>query len=317
MIEGNFLYADKTEYIFNLLDVDKFNCCFLSRPRRFGKTLLIKTIDALFQGERKLFEGLWIDGSDYKFEKYPVLNFNMAYYEISTSDDLISIIKRRLIKHAEKMKVELTSGYSFGEMFGEMFGELLEGVYAKFDVGVVILVDESDAPMADHISDMELALANRDVLRGFFRCIKQNIDYIHLAFVTGITRFAMTTLDSGSNNFVDISLLPEYAGICGFTPSELDTCFEDRLEVTLDSLKDDGGLPQGVGVDDLKAEILKWFDGYNWLGNERVINPYSILHFLRKKKFASYWISTGRPSHLSALVRACQGKSAGLHSIVS
>jgi hypothetical protein len=113
----------------------------------------------------------------------------------------------------------------------------------------------------------------------------------------------MTSLDSGPNNFMDISLLPEYAGICGFTRTELNTCFEDRFEETLEILKPQGGLNQSADIDDLKAEILKWYDGYNWLGNEHVLNPYSILNFFRKKEFASYWPTTGCPSHLSALIR--------------
>ncbi|MDR1080903.1 MAG: ATP-binding protein, partial [Deltaproteobacteria bacterium] len=276
-----------------------YNCCFLSRPRRFGKTLFLKTIDSLFQGDRKLFEGLWIGKSDYRFEKHPVLNFNMAYDDVSASDDLVIRIKRSLIKQADKAGVRLTSDCSIGEMFED----LLEGIHEKRGGGAVVLVDEYDAPVTDHISDKELALANRKILHDFYRSMKNNIDYIHFAFVTGITRFAMTSLDSGPNNFKDISLSPEFSGICGFTPSELDSCFQDRFEETLDILKDKCELPQSADIDDLKVEILKWYDGYNWLGNEHVLNPYSILNFFDEKEFDSFWPSTGRPSHLSALIR--------------
>jgi hypothetical protein len=200
--EGNILYADKTEYIHKMLNTSK--CCFLSRPRRFGKTLLLDTIDALFQGDRTLFEGLWIGQSDYQFEPHPVLNFNMSYDELSTRDDLVSWIKWDLMRHAQKEGVKLKSDFTPRQMFEV----LLEGIYAKYDVRAVILVDEYDAPVTDHISDMKLAVANRNVLHDFYRAIKKNINYIHFAFVAGITRFALTAMDSGPNNFKDISLLP-------------------------------------------------------------------------------------------------------------
>jgi hypothetical protein len=298
IIRENFVYADKTEYIYKLLKVDRFKSCFLSRPRRFGKTLLLKTIKALFQDDRKLFEGLLIDKSDYKFERHPVLNFNMAYAKIRTPDDLISNIEDDLWEMAAEHSVTVTSN-----SYGRMMEQLLKALSKKHGVGTVILVDEYDAPMTKHLSDVKLAEANRDVLHDFYQSIKTNVDYIHFAFVTGITRFAMTSLDSGPNNFKDISLLPEYAGICGFTPCELKTCFEDRFEVTLDALKDKGELQQNAGVDDLRAKILEWYDGYSWLGIDHVLNPYSILNFFEEKEFKSYWPSTGRPSHLSSLIR--------------
>jgi hypothetical protein len=299
IIHENFVYADKTEFIYKILKVNKFKSCFLSRPRRFGKTLLLDTIDSLFQGERNLFDGLWIGKSEYKFERHPVLNFNMAYSEIAVKGDLISRIKRSLERHAKKEGVQFTSSDSSGQMLED----LLEGIYEKRGARAVILVDEYDAPVADHVYDKDLALANRNVLHDFYRSMKQNIKYIHFAFITGITRFAMTSMDSGPNNFKDISLLPEYAGICGFTPSELDNCFENRFEETLESLKTKGGIPKNADVDDLKAEILKLYDGYNWLGDEHVFNPYSILNFFDEKEFKSYWPLTGRPSHLSSLIR--------------
>ncbi|MDR1081373.1 MAG: ATP-binding protein [Deltaproteobacteria bacterium] len=296
--QGNFLYADKTEFIYNALEIFKYKSCFLSRPRRFGKTLLLKTIDSLFQGDRKLFEGLWIDKSDYQFKKHPVLNFNMAYADIRTPDDLIGNIEDDLREMASEQSVTVTSN-----SYGRMMEQLLKSLSKKYGIGAVILVDEYDAPVTRHISDRKLCEANRDVLHEFYQSMKTNLDYIHFAFVTGITRFAMTSMDSGPNNFMDISLLPEFAGICGFTPSELDSCFKERFEETLEGLKDKGELPQSADVDDMRAEILKWYDGYNWLGSEHVLNPYSILHFFHKKKFGSYWPSSGRPSHLSALLK--------------
>ncbi|MDR1166248.1 MAG: ATP-binding protein [Deltaproteobacteria bacterium] len=298
IIQRNQLYADKTKYIYEMLKAS--DCCFLSRPRRFGKTLLLKTISELFQGDREFFKDLWIGAqSDYGFERRPVLTFNMAYANFQTRDELVSEIKWSLRKQAAKHGVLLNLERSYGGMMED----LLEGVSEKHGVESVILVDEYDAPVTDHISDRDLALACRDVLRDFYRAIKTNIDYVRFAFVTGITRFALSDVDSGANNFLDISLNEKFAGICGFTRHEIDVLFEDRFEATLEILKAKGELPPGADVDDLKAKILEWYDGYNWLGEERVLNPYSILKFFLEKHLGSYWPSTGRPSHLSALIR--------------
>jgi hypothetical protein len=181
--------------------------------------------------------------------------------------------------------------------------DLLEGIHEKHGVGAVILVDEYDAPVTDHISDRNLALACRNVLHDFYRSIKKNIEHVSFAFVTGITRFAMTSLDSGANMFKDISIDERYAGICGFTSREIDVLFEDRFGATLDNMKKKGKFPPNADVDDLKTQIKLWYDGYNWLGDERVFNPYSILNFFDEKKFRSFWPLTGRPSHLNVLVR--------------
>ncbi|MDR1314700.1 MAG: AAA family ATPase, partial [Deltaproteobacteria bacterium] len=273
IILGNQLYADKTKYIHDMLN--RFKCCFLSRPRRFGKTLLLNTISELFQGDRELFKDLWIGAqSGYGFPRHPVLKFNMAYAKITTPDDLSGKIERDLKEMGADHGVEINR-----DSYDEILGQLLKGLAKKHGAGAVILVDEYDAPVTDHISDGNLALACRNVLHGFYRSIKTNIEHVRFAFVTGITRFAMTSLDSGANNFKDISIDERYAGICGFTRREIDALFEDRFEATLETLKARGNIPPSAGVDDLKAQILLWYDGYNWLGNERVFNPYSILNF--------------------------------------
>ncbi|MDR1039015.1 MAG: AAA family ATPase, partial [Deltaproteobacteria bacterium] len=216
IIRGNYLYSDKTEYIHNM--INSYTCCFLSRPRRFGKTLLLDTVDELFRGDRELFEGLWIDtDSSYEFARHPVLRFNMAYPEISTRKDLKYRIERDLRRAAETEDVKI-----IGPSYDEMLEELLEGLFKKYKVGAVVLIDEYDAPVAGHISDRKLAEDCSNVLHGFYTSLKKNIRFIRFALVTGITRFAMTALDSGPNNFMDISLDPDFSGICGFPVSELE-----------------------------------------------------------------------------------------------
>jgi hypothetical protein len=296
--EGNFIYADKTGYIHDILKDGPSSCCFLSRPRRFGKTLLLGTIQELFQGDRELFRGLKIDQCGYKFERHPVLKFDMSYAAIYSKDDLIDNIKDDFTRFAKDFEVTLDTA-----VFGMMLQHLLIGICTKHGAPAVILVDEYDAPLTDNIMDRELAMGIRKVLHDFYRTIKTNIEYIRLAFVTGITRFAMTALDSGPNNFVDISLSPDFSGICGFTDIEIDEIFNDRYAETLDVLKHEGRIDQDDDITKMKEKIIKYYDGYNWLGKKRVMNPFSLLNFFAKKKFDTYWPLSGQPSHLSALAR--------------
>jgi hypothetical protein len=297
--QDNLIYADKTEYIYKILNgKPTINCCFLSRPRRFGKTLLLDTIHELFQGDRELFKGLWIDKSDYKFERHPVLKFNMAYSQVSNKDDLINRIRNNLRKMAYDVGVTF-----FADSYGEMLGELIEGMYKKQGAEVVILVDEYDAPLTANILDPDIAPGIRKVLHDFYVALKTNIKFIRLAFVTGITRFAMTALDSGPNNFTDISLRPEFGGICGFTEDDMDTIFGDRYEDTLRGLKDNKEIVWNAKRKGLKNKIRNYYDGYNWLGPDNVLNPYSLLRFFTSLKFEPHWPLSGQPSHLSALVR--------------
>jgi hypothetical protein len=222
----------------------------------------------------------------------------MTYAEIYTANDLVYRIKRELCKAAnlEGITISVNS-------FDEMLSELLDGLYKKHRVGAVVLIDECDAPVTRHISDRNLASDCRDVLHDFYTAIKTNLDNIRFALVTGITRLAMTSLDSGPNNFKDISLSPDFAGICGFTISDLDTLFKDRYDETLERLKANKKIACNARYPGLKAKILQWYDGYNWLGKEHVLNPYSILNFFDEKKLETYWPSSGKPSHLSALAR--------------
>ncbi|MDR1038737.1 MAG: AAA family ATPase [Deltaproteobacteria bacterium] len=297
IIQGNLLYADKTKYIHSLIKGPK--SCFLSRPRRFGKTLLLDTLEELFLGSRELFKGLKIYGkNDCPSETHPILRLNMAYDPISAKEDLMQWIGWDLCRMAKKENVKIIT-----KSYNAMLEELLDGLSQKYGKGVVVLIDEYDAPVAGHISNRKLASDNRDVLYGFYMSIKKNLKYIRFVFVTGVTRFTMTALDSGPNNFVDISLNPNYAGICGFTLSEFNRLFFGRLNGTLSSLKAKGKIDLDTDREALKAKILEWYDGYNWLGSQPVLNPYSILNFFNENRFGDYWPSLGIPTHLSDQVR--------------
>jgi hypothetical protein len=271
----------------------------LSRPRRFGKTLLLDTIRELFQGDRELFKGLWIDKSDYNFERHPVLKFYMATYtNLERNDNLIGMIETDLKSFAKQHKIKFFSNY-----ISKMFEELLEDLSNKYGAGVVLLVDEYDAPVTRYILNQDIARKNLDDLHDFYSILKASIQYVRLAFVTGITRFAMTDLDSGPNNFTDISLMPEFGRICGFTEDDMDTVFGDRYEDTLRGLKVNKEIAWNAKRKGLKNKILNYYDGYNWLGPDNVLNPYSLLRFFSSHIFEPHWPLSGKPTHLSALVR--------------
>ncbi|MDR1036856.1 MAG: AAA family ATPase [Deltaproteobacteria bacterium] len=284
IIQRNYLYVDKTKFIYDILNGYGYQSCFLSRPRRFGKTLLLDTMSELFQGNRDLFKGLWIDKSDYQFEKHPVLFLDMSYDDISSSEDLKNNIKDDLEEFADEHDIKLAK-----KSCGRMLKQLLKKLYKKNKVGTVILVDEYDSPVTRYLSNLDLAIDNRQVLHDFYLSMKKNNRYVHFAFVTGISRFGLTSLDSGANNFKDISLMPEFAAICGFTSDELISFFSNRFTDTLTNLKSNKSIAWNAGHKALMAKIHQWYDGYNWLGPDHVYNPFSIINFFdEKNNFARF-----------------------------
>ncbi|MDR2459200.1 MAG: AAA family ATPase [Deltaproteobacteria bacterium] len=295
----NYLYADKTSYIYDLVQDGK-KSYFLSRPRRFGKTLLLQTLKELFAGNRELFKGLWIDKSDYTFPKHPVL-----FLTLSTNTDTPELFEEGLLSKlsaiAKKANLEIKekSPYLY---FGSLIGALRE----KYNSKVAILIDEYDAPVTRNMGDLNVAQANAQILHNFFSVLKETevTEDVRFTFVTGITRYALTSMDSGPNHLFDISLDPKYAGICGFTLDEFDSLFADRMEHTLEALKEARYMKPEAKVSDLKKRIYKWYNGYNWGGDVRVLNPFTILYFFDKSKFDSYWYQSGRPGHLTPLIQA-------------
>jgi hypothetical protein len=276
IIGQNLLYADKTRYIYDLLKGPK-KSFFLSRPRRFGKTLLLRTINELFAGNPELFKDLWIGRSDYTFPEHPVLSLSL-----SMSSANPEILKTNLLSDLRSIAqgahvTEKVIGDSPDIYFGNLIRALSEDPKTKTATKnkVVLLIDEYDAPVTRNMANLVVAEANAEILRDFFAALKKpNVSpYIRFTLVTGITRYALTSMDSSANHLNDISLEPEYAGLCGFTLEEFDALFADRLEAALSSLKDKGAMEPDANVDDLKSEILHWYDGYNWGGQARVLNP--------------------------------------------
>ncbi|MDR0355454.1 MAG: AAA family ATPase [Deltaproteobacteria bacterium] len=300
IIDGNFFYADKTKFVYELATSGERGF-FLSRPRRFGKTLLLSTIEELFSGDRKRFQGLWISGSDYAFPKRPVLAMSLATGSRGPKRFEIVLLDRL---KAAAQKLNLKIGSVAPDLY---FAEIIKSLSAAHGgAEVVVLVDECDAPVAKNVDNLSLASDNAAALRDFLAVLHDaNVQpLIRFTLLAGLAGHALTPLESGANRLHDISLDPQYAGICGFTVDEFDHLFGDRLKPTLSSLKAAGLTSSSSSPEDLKREIFEWYDGYNWGGETRVLNPWSILRFFKTREFGHYWMRGDRPRHLTSLLKA-------------
>jgi hypothetical protein len=311
IIGQNLLYAYKTRYIHELFKSPVGNY-FLSRPRRFGKTLLLDAIEEFVAGKPSRFKNLWIGKelaagrglTDEEFAKlfprHPVLSLSLSM-DSKSPEILESGIVRSLKTIAKAHELVIEDGPP-----DACLESLITALNEKAGSQVVVLIDEYDAPVTRNMDDLKVARANAKVLHDFFATLKKKAvkAAIRLTMVTGITRYALTSMDSGPNHLFDISLDPRFAGICGFTLEEFDDLFQERFPEALASLKESGGMKPSDDLGDLRREILHRYDGYDWTGPTRVLNPYSILYFIRKNRFDSYWLQSGRPGHLTAMIRA-------------
>jgi hypothetical protein len=281
IIEGDYVYVDKTREIYQLIQEGKYY--FLSRPRRFGKSLLIDTIGELFSGTRELFEGLWIAGaeSDYGFEPHPVVRIDLTQVSTKDAGHLESSLCELLLRQAR------SEGFSIDiRQPADIFRILIESLREKYSRRVAVLIDEYDKPIIDHIDKPALAQANREVLGNFYGIIKGQDANIVFCLLTGVSKFTRLSLFSALNNLRDITLRVPYAGICGITEAEFESVFSDRL----------------AGID--YAKVLLWYDGYTWDGMTRVFNPFSLLSFFQDCEFNNYWYASGTPQFLMQSFKA-------------
>ncbi|MDR1050083.1 MAG: AAA family ATPase, partial [Deltaproteobacteria bacterium] len=295
LIEGNYIYADKTRSIYEMVtDSDRF--FFLSRPRRFGKSLLLSTLKSLFSGPpdpdgppQGLFQDLWIGRhSDYDFSQtFPVINLFMNFAALTPEGLLATLASRmNVIANEEKLNINFTP--SFVDL-----SSLIELLSKKYNKKVVVLIDEYDAQVSEKIGNLPLALQFQDVLKGVYSSLKSSDEYLRFVLVTGVTRYSMTGLSAGLNHLNDLTFDNKYADICGFTVEEFDLHFGGRLPALLEVMKKKGRFLEEMTVPMLRDKFLHWYDGYSWDGQSRVLNPFSILNCFRKSYFEQFWIDTG------------------------
>lgn len=277
IISGNYYYVDKTAQIARLLSEDKYY--FLSRPRRFGKSLLLDTLKELLECNEALFRGLAIHGQWDWTTPSPVIEISFNDGGLETRQDL----EQRMISLVQQNSQRLALPWEAPANPVEGLRLLIKRAHEKYGQRVAILVDEYDKPVLDHINNPPVALAMRECLKGFYSVIKGADAWIRFAFITGVSKFSKVSLFSGLNNLRDITLTPEYSALCGYTDADLDTVFAPEL----------------TGLD--RQETKNWYNGYNWLG-ESVYNPYDILLLLRERKFRPWWFESGTPTFLIKLL---------------
>jgi hypothetical protein len=282
LLDNNCVYVDKTEYAYNL--TSQSGAFFLSRPRRFGKSLFVDTLKEIFEGNQKLFEGLYIHDKWDWSKKYPVIKFDFAEGMLKSRKDLDEKINEILFLNEVNLGVTTVNKSISGR-----FAALIKGAREKYRERVVVLVDEYDKPILDNISELSIAKELRDGLKNLYSVLKSQDTNLQFIFMTGVTKFSKVNLFSGLNQLKDITLSKSYSSICGYTDMDLREHFSEYL----------------AGSDPEK--VKRWYNGYSWTGPDSVYNPYDILLFLSEDlSFQNYWFETGSPTFLIELFRKNQ-----------
>ena len=286
------IYVDKTMYIHRLVTDPNTKLFFISRPRRFGKSLTVSALKALFSARRELFEGLYIDKTDWKWEKYPIIHFE--FNDLTTTS--IEEFKRSLNNHVVRKLEEAGFACDKSRPPEENFANAIEALSsANGGKGVVILIDEYDAPVGHCLDKIEMAEAVRDRLSAVYSQMKNRTGDIRFLFMTGVSKFTKLSVFSALNNLVDVSQDDEYATMFGYTEDELTANFDEHLRVHAEKM--------GKNYEDYRAEMKKWYNGFRFARKDptTVYNPISVAYTLYRKEsdgFTATWSSTGRPSML-------------------
>lgn len=276
MITGGYYYVDKTKLVWQLISHEKY--VFLSRPRRFGKSLFLDTLKEIFEGNQALFAGLSIAPLWDWSQRFPVIRLNFASAALKDPADLARLLHQQLENHERQFA--LPARYPD---IRSRFGDLILRLRQQSGQKVVVLIDEYDKPILDKIDDPVIASAMREDLKDLYSVIKGQDENLRFAFLTGVSKFAKVSLFSGLNNLNDISLDQQYSAICGYTEEDVDTVFAAELP----------GLDRG--------EIKRWYNGYAWRG-QSVYNPFDLLLLFNKREFRPYWFETGSPTFLIKLM---------------
>lgn len=290
ILQNGFLYMDKTQQIYNLITKGA-GVYFLSRPRRFGKSLLISTLEQIFLGNKELFKQQWIYGSDYEWKEYPIIRLDMSKATARKVDKIEYKLHLLLDQLAQDYQIDLKT-----KLCETKFAELIRKLHEKYKNKVVILVDEYDKPLIDNIKNLEVAEEVRNFLRDFYTIIKSNDEYIGFIFITGVSKFSKTSIFSGLNNLNDLTQSRKAATLLGITQEELEQYFHEHI-IKLSKARNES-----------KKKTLKsiqaWYNGYRFTNEDvRVYNPFSTLSLFDENEFNNYWVDTAIPSFLIDLLK--------------
>jgi hypothetical protein len=281
------LYVDKTMFAHQLI-TNGNSFYFLSRPRRFGKSLFINTLKEIFLGNKQYFKGLFIEDK-IEWKTYPVLHFDFSLIRFK-EEGLVKAITFRLGQIAHSYQITLER-----ESIGGKFEELILKLKEKTGENVVILIDEYDKPITEYLEFGQAANEQRDILRSFYGIIKGSSAHIRFFFLTGISRFIKVSIFSELNNLTDLSFHKAYHNICGYTKDELESYFHAHLQKA--------AVENNLSFEELLEQVKLWYNGYSWDGIQKVYNPFSILQFLDSQQFGNYWFESGTPKFLIQLLK--------------
>ncbi|MCS2676702.1 ATP-binding protein [Bacteroides ovatus] len=284
-----YLYIDKTALMYQMVKTGSYY--FLSRPRRFGKSLLISTMEAYFQGKKELFAGLAVERLEKDWIKYPILHLGLNIEKYDTPESLDNILEKSLTAWEKLYGAEPSE-----RSFSLRFAGIIERACKQAGQRVVILVDEYDKPMLQAIGNEKLQKQFRDTLKPFYGALKTMDGYIKFAFLTGVTKFGKVSVFSDLNNLDDISMRKDYVEICGVSDQEL----HENLDIELHEFAE----TQGLSYDKLCTKLKEYYDGYHFTHNSiGIYNPFSLLNAFKYKEFGSYWFETGTPTYLVKLLK--------------
>lgn len=284
IVEGGYLYIDKTGFVHDLAENYKY--VFLSRPRRFGKSLLSSTIHSYFAGEAELFNGLKAGELKKDWTRHPVFHFDMSTAKHCDEEQLTSELNLKLVRYEDV--------YGKGEneeKINQRFEGLIRRAVEQTGEKAVIIIDEYDAPLLDVMNDQERLIPMRQIMRNFYSPVKSLDPYLRFVFITGINKFAQLSIFSELNNLQNISMMPKYSAICGISQSEIETQMQEPVKRMAESL--------GISYEETLEELKHNYDGYHFSGrSEDIYNPFSLIKSLDAQDFGSYWFDTGTPTYL-------------------
>lgn len=285
IINNDYVYVDKTENIHRIITSGKYY--FFSRPRRFGKSLLLSTMKSIYEGKKELFKGLWIENNRDWTRVNNVLHFRFSSQGINT----LGLEKGLLImlsEEAKRLNIRLEK-----ESYDLQFQELI--IKAATNRKVVVLIDEYDKPIIDHLDNLEQAVTNRQILKRFYSILKDADPYLELVFITGVSRFAKTSIFSDLNNLTNLTLDDETLSLLGFTYEEVAHYFDNQLHKIAKKNK--------TTFEETVEKMRFWYNGYSWNGDIKVYNPFSLLQFMRSGRYNNYWFDSGTPTFLTNQLR--------------
>jgi len=296
MINGNFVYVDKTKYIYDIVRVPQ-GFYFLSRPRRFGKLLLVSTLRALFEGKKELFKNLWIEKQPWDWKEHSIIVFDFSGISSGSPEALRNGILKRIQQIANENDLDFQV-----DMIPESFRDLILKMHRKNNTPVVVLIDEYDKPIIEHLGrgpeHREIASENRYVLKPFYGVLKDAdvSAVLRFVFLTGISKFSQVSIFSDLNNLIDLSMQDAFGPILGYTENELKTNFSQYIEKLANKFN--------VEIKTIFGKIQEWYNGYRFADQDvKIYNPFSILNLFYFHRFKNYWFKTATPTFLIGLLK--------------